>query len=380
MIIAAAFADEADALPEAPPPAQKKNKLGGYGLPTLGGNTTDGFGMGLGGELFSRPADKDFGYRWKLTLSIWATTRGYTSFFSQFERRTDTSHDLVRFGVQSWRNLPYAGVGGEMVSVGHGPAAEIGNRIAGPYAMLAHSHLVGPRLRAYAQAWLHPVWVKPNEGGLLDTLDPFAARGGAYGDLTVGLELDTTDRWPMPTAGVRAEADVRGGGTWSEADFEPLVGAHAELITWSELDRHLVVGTRVVAEKSFGERPPPEQFVTGGRYRDEIGFEQALAGYGRIRPRGDGLVAGMVEVRPYFFTVGRRWTLDVHASVFAEMGWLFAKNDPGPPMPTIGGGPLLLWQKGSQLRPFVAYGWWSDELGGARRPVAQVGLSVTDPL
>lgn len=370
---------EASAVPEAPPP---KAKVKGYVLPTAGGNSTDGFGLGAAGELFLRPPELEHGFRWKLSLSVWATTRGYRSFYSQYERRTAEGHLLARLGFQSWANLPYAGVGGADVSVRHPPEQEIGNRIFGPYLMVADSQTVRPKVKLYGQIWLHPVWVDPRPGGLLDTRDPFAADGGLYGDLMGGIELDTTDRWPMPTRGVRAEVDLRGGGTWAftEDRFAPLVGGHAEVITWQPVGEHLVIGARVVAEKSYGLRPPPEQFVTGGRWRDEIGFEQALSGYGRIRPRGDGVVASLVEVRPYFFTVGRSWSLDVHASLFAEMAWLYRGNDPGPPMPTVGLGPLLLWQKGSQLRPFVAWGWWSDDVGGARRPVAQFGLSVNDPL
>jgi hypothetical protein len=67
-------------------------------------------------------------------------------------------------------------------------------------------------------------------------------------------------------------------------------------------------------------------------------------------------------------------------SGMAEVGWLFDRWDPGPILPTVGGGPELLWQQAIQVRPFIAFGWRSDAPGAPRVPVPQYGISFVDPL
>ncbi|MCB9684851.1 MAG: hypothetical protein H6738_14375 [Alphaproteobacteria bacterium] len=307
-------------------------------------------------------------------------TLHYTSQYAQIELRGDVTW-IVRGGYQVWNDLPYAGVGGADIATLWSPEIELGNAIHAPYAMVAGARPVGEGWRTYGQLYLHPAQVDAAPGGLLDQERPFGSDGGVYGDLTVGAELDTTDRWPLPDRGARAEVDVRAGATLTDGALSPLAGAHAELVRWWPATEGVVIGVRGVAEHSVGPRPMWEEGVTGGRWRDELGFEQVLSGYGRIRTRGDGLLAAELEVRPRLFHAELPWfTVDAYASLFAEEAWLFDGWDPGPPLPTIGFGPELLYQRASQLRPFVAWGWRTDEVGGPRRPVPQFGLSVMDPL
>jgi hypothetical protein len=319
----------------------------GYVLPLVGANSVDGFGLGLGGELFQRAHRGDHGYRLKLTASTYETvTLGYTSQYAQLEVRGDGTW-IARAGYQTWSDLPYAGAGGEAVATLWADGQEGGNTIRAPYAMLAAARPLGSTSwRGYTQLYLHPAWVGPAPGGLLDQQDPFGVGGGLYGDLGVGLELDTTDRWPLPDAGTRAELAARIGATAADGALEPLVGGYAEVIQWVPVlsrDR-LVVGLRGQAEKTIGARPVWEQGVAGGRWRDELGFEQALSGYGRLRTRGDGLVTAAVEVRPHLFTWTLPWfTLDFYGSMFAEVGWLYEGWDPGPPLPSVGIGPEILY-------------------------------------
>jgi hypothetical protein len=356
----------------------------GYVLPLIGANSVDGFGLGVGGELFERESKEGHGYTLKITGSTYETvTLHYTSQYGQLELRGDTTW-IFRAGYQTWNDLPYAGVGGRDVATLWSPLEEDGNVIRAPYAMVAGAHPLGDtKWRGYGQAYLHPAYVDALPGGLLDERRPFGADGGGYGDLGVGAELDTTDRWPLPLTGSRAEVGARLGLTLVPHDAEPLVGLYAEHIRWFSVvrDDRLVVGVRAQVEKSFGERPVWEQGVTGGRWRDELGFEQTLSGYGRIRTRGDGLMALETEVRPHLGTWDLPWfTLDFYGSGFAELAWLYDRNDPGPPLPSVGFGPEILYQRASQVRPFVTWGWRSDEPGGARRPVPLFGLSVMDPL
>lgn len=354
----------------------------GYVFPLIGGNSTDGVVFGGAAEIFSRPDREDHGYRLKISASsyqTWGLT--YTSQFAQLELRGQTTW-IVRGGYQAWTDLPYAGVGGEAVATLRSDPAERGNGLRAPFAMVAAARPIGIGWRAWAQIYAHPAWLTPAEGGLLEALAPFGAEGGVYGDVALGVERDTTDRWPLPARGGRAELDLRGGGTWAGAAFAPLLGVHGEVARWWPLGGDgVVLGLRAVGDQVLGPRPVWEQNVTGGRWRDEIGFEQAFSGYGRVRTRGDGWGAFAVELRPRLFA----WTvlgasIDGHLSAFAELGWLFDGPTPGPPMPSVGLGPEILWQRGSQIRPFVSWGWRSDAPGGARRPVPQIGLSVNDPL
>lgn len=354
----------------------------GYVLPLFGANSTDGVGFGLGGELFERPDRAGHGYRLKLTASTWETlSLHYTSQYAQLELRHAVTW-IVRGGYQVWNELPYAGVGGEDVATLWAPEQELGNVLHAPYAMVAGAHPIGATpWRGYAQLYLHPAWLEAAPGGRMDELRPFGVDGGGYGDLTLGAELDTTDRWPLPDDGIRGEVDARVGASLVDGAVEPLAGAHAEVIRWWTAVPGVAVGLRGVVEHSVGPRPLWEQGVTGGRWRDELGFEQVLSGYGRIRTRGDGLIAAALEVRPLLVHLELPWfAVELHASLFAEQAWLFAGGDPGPPLPSLGFGPELLYQRASQLRPFVSWGWREDQAGGPRRPMPQLGLSVMDPL
>lgn len=388
-LLAVAWADapEADAPPpereEAPAPvARGPLKWSGFGLPYAGVNSVDGIGFGAGGEIFGRP-EGTYGYLVKLTLSTWFTTSfNYNSHYAQLEWR-GAWHALGRLGYQGWNNMLYAGEGGADVLVDWGPR-ELGNGIRAPYAMFALSRpLWREDTRGYAQLYGRYAHSSPAPGSLLDERQPHGAGPTIYGDLTLGFERDTTDRWPLPTDGYRAEIDARLGASGTGlAVPHPLVGAHAELITWTTLGTsRFTVGTRNVVEKSAGLRPYTEQNVTGGRWRDELGFEQPLSGYGRLRTRGDGVVASLVEVRASLFHT-RHDFFDVagYVSVYAEQAWLFDGWDPGPPMPSVGIGPVAVWQGASVFRPFFAWGWRADAPGGDRSPSMQFGISLTDPL
>lgn len=368
----------ADAVPDVP----EKGKWGGVLIPLVGASTVDGFGFGFGGEVFRRPPGKDFGYDLKLTPSFYVNTRfDYTNDFVRVEI-VDKARWLIMGGYQQWANMSYAGVGGADVLIDHGDA-EIGNGLISPYgfaSVLAPVRDSG--WSAFGQVAFRAAWVEPGEGTLMEAEQPFGSGGGFYTDLSVGAEHREVDRWPLPSTGHVFEGSVRLGGTWTERQAQPLAGAQLEGRIWRPLGTEdLVLGSRLLLEKSVGKRPFFVQDKAAGRWRDELGSEQALSGYGRTRTRGDGVVAWAVEVRPHFFHVEKGFfDLALDGSVYAEIGWLFDKNDPGPPLPTVGGGPILLWQRAVQLRPFLAWGWRSDGLNDPRRPGMQFGISVMDTL
>jgi hypothetical protein len=351
-------------------------------LPLFGANSQDGAGFGAGGEIFARPRSMEEGYRVKFTVLGWVTTSlNYTSDFVQVDLRGRT-HWIARAGYQGWRNLGYVGAGGDRVLLDLGPD-ETGNRVRGPFAFVGASRpLAGTEhLSWFTQVYYKTVLVDPKADGLLDDFSPLGAAGGTYVDGTFGVQHDSTDAWPMPNRGVRAETSGRVGLTFAPDGTHPVVGANAELIAWEDLGDHLVVAGRIVGEKSVGDRPFFDQDIAGGRWRDELGSEQMFSGYGRTRTRGDGFMAAMVEVRPYFFKTTHPFLdFEFHASFFAEQGWLFDGWQPGAPLPTVGLGPQVLFQGAIQCRPFVAWGWRSDRPGGPREPVPQFGISFLDPL
>lgn len=365
--------------PTAPPPDDGL-QWGGVVVPLLGANTQDGFGLGVGGEVFARPPTMDQGYRAKLTASLWVTTNlTYTNDFVQLDLRGETDW-LGRAGFRGWTNHAFAGIGGDRIQRPQ-DATELGNVVYGPYAFLGLSRPVSDIVRWFAVASYRTTLVRADPDGLLAALRPDGVDGGTYTEGTLGIELDTTDRWPMPHTGVRAETSLRAGlSLLRDGGTDPTVGAHGEVIAWHALGRHLVVGSRVVVDQTLGRRPFFLADTLGGRWRDELGSEQAFAGYGRTRTRGDGVLASMLELRPYFGRT-RHPVLDFefHASLFAEQGWLFRGWDAGPSLPTVGFGPQVLFQGAIQCRPFVAWGW-RGEPGSRRRPVPQFGVSFLDPL
>lgn len=374
-------------LPDAPmtEPANPDERLrwGGLVLPLFGANSTDGAGFGLGGELFARPRSMTDGYVVKLQALGWVTTSWqYTSDYIQVDYRGDRVHWLGRAGYRGWSNLAYGGSGGADVLLMRGDE-ELGNTLRAPFAFLGVATPIGTNVKLYGQLYARQVSSRPGEASLLDERRPFASDGGFYTDTTVGVEYDTTDRWPMPVQGWRAEIGPRFGVTRTpDGAVSPLVGLYAEAIRWQPLiGERLVLGARAVFDRTIGRRPYFEQEVAGGRWRDELGSEQALAGYGRTRTRGDGFAAIAVELRPLLFQVDHSFfDLDIGLSFAAEEAVLFDGPRVGPHMPTLGAGPYLTWKGAIQLRPMMNWGWRADTPGGPRRPVPQFVISFTDPL
>lgn len=372
------------ARPEKVPKLEKDpDKLvwSGIVLPLFGANSQDGAGFGAGGEVFGRRRGRDEGYKIKFTGVLWVTTNlGYTSDFVQVDYRSET-HWIGRFGYQGWKNYAFRGVGGDDVLL-LPRDEEVGNRVSGPFGFLGASRSVGGPWKAFAQIYYKTAFVRPGLQSILAAERPYAIDGATYLDFTAGLEFDTTDRWPMPTEGVRAEISGRVGVTFPRHDDVGfMAGSYAEVIGWKSLGKHLTFGVRVTGDQTLGKRPFFDQDIAGGRWRDELGSEQTFGGYGRTRTRGDGFFAGMFEIRPYFFKTNHKF-LDFafHGSAFVEAAWLTERGEAGPILPTIGVGPQVVFQGAIQCRPYVTWGWRAEEPGDPRRPVAQYGISFLDPL
>lgn len=361
-----------------------RRRWGGLIIPLIGATTTDGFGFGIGGEVFRRPADGSEAYDLKITPSLYVNVRfDYTNDLVRVDwRAPDGTIWLAQVGFSAWANMAYAGVGGEDVILDHG-TAEIGNTFAGPYGFVSATRPIrGSDWRWIGMVYGRGGWADPDPASLMAVEQPYGVQGGAYLDGTFGLALEAVDRWPVPTHGHILEVSASAGGTVTPDGFEPLVGGQIEAMGWRPLwkDR-LTVGSRLLVTKTLGQRPFFEQDKAMGRWRDELGSEQALAGYGRTRTRGDGTVALLVEARPHLFAIDTgSIAFAGHLSLTAELGWLYDRFDPGPPLPTVGVGMPLLWQRAVQLRPFLAWGWRREDPTAPRRPGMQVGISVLDAL
>lgn len=363
--------------------ARSRYVWGGIGVPLVNYNTTDGLGFGAGFQVFDRPRGLEHGYRDLLTVSTFWTTRGtYSSNYVQYERR-GKQMIVARLSYHMWSDMLYVGRGGADVSVRDDPAESTGNYVAGP-EILANAIVPVPRspVQVWVQGYARNTVVRPKPGGILDREQPFGSKGGWYFDFSAGVAVQETDRWPMAQRGVRFEASVRGGGTAIDGKVHPLVGTNVELMGWWPLaGEWLVIGGRALFDKTWGDRPFFESEWLGGQLRDEVAYDQMLTGYGRSRTRGDGVFAGMFEVRPKLGHVRHPiFDMAFYVSAFAEMGVLFDGGRSGPPMPSVGVAPEILWQGAIELRPFLSWGWMSDVPGGARTPELQVGISLLGPL
>jgi hypothetical protein len=403
-VLAVAAAQEPGATPEAPPisapeappisapevPPISAPERGpprpfvwsGVGVPAINYNAVDRFGVGAGVQLYDRPRGDRFGARYMLTLyTYWTTSGNYTSNYVQLERRGPHPW-MARLTYRRWRNMVYVGQGGDAVLVREGPEA-YGNGVDGPSLLVnVQRRLPGGPLTLWGQVYARYTASEARAGGPLDRERPFALSGGFYVDGAFGAAIQEVDRFPAPHKGVRAEVSVRAGGTAAEGGFAPLVGVNAEAMGWAPLaGRWLVAGGRLVYDQTWGKRPWWEAENLGGQQRDELAYEQMLTGYARSRTRGDGVFAAMVELRPKLGETHHPVAdLAFYVSTFAEVGWLFHGADPGPPLPSLGIAPYVLWQGAVELRPFVSWGWMADVPGGVRTPQAQVGVSLTGAL
>lgn len=370
---------EADATPE-----RVRYEWGGIGVPLVNYNTTDGLGFGAGAEVFTRPAGTDHGYRDRLSLSTFWTTRGtYTSNYVQYERRGERSLLLARVAYRRWTDMIHVGWGGADAALREDDDVSHRNLVAGPSALFgAIFRLPRSPLQLWAQGYVRQSVVRPDEGSILDLEQPFGVAGGVYFDVSAGVAIQETDRWPMPQRGVRFEASGRGGATFSAGRAAPIVGTNVELMGWWPVaGEWLVVGGRVVFDKTWGQRPFWEGEWLGGQQRDENAYEQMLTGYGRSRVRGDGVLATMIEVRPKLGHVPHSFfDMGFYLSAFAESAFLFDRGWAGPHLPSVGVAPEILWQGAIELRPFVSWGWRADRPGARRTPEAEVGISLLGPL
>lgn len=362
---------------------RSKYVWGGIGVPLVNYNTTDGLGFGAGFQIFDRTRGTEHGYRNMLTVdTFWTISGNYTSNFLQYERRGKHLF-VLRAVYRRWADMLYVGNGGSDVSVRDDLADSAGNLVAGP-SLLATGIFRVPRspVQLWAQGYVRQTTVRAKPGGILDDRQAFGIDGGWYFDVSGGVAVQETDRWPMPERGVRFESSVRGGATWSSGRVAPLVGANVELMGWYPLvGEWLVLGGRSVFDKSWGERPFWEAEWLGGQLRDELAYEQMLTGYGRSRTRGDGVFANIVELRGKLGHVQHPvFDMGFYLSVFAESAFLFEGNKLGPHMPSVGVAPDILWQGAIELRPFLSWGWLSDTRGGERTPDLAVGISLLGPL
>lgn len=358
-------------------------RIGGLVIPLANYNSIDGVGLGLGLEVYDRKRELDYGYRNRLTAwTFWTTSGNYTSNYVQYERRGDQLF-VVRLAYRVWKNMVYVGSGGRDVSVQLPDELAFGNLVYGP-SLLATGIFPLPRNPVYlwSQVYGRYTLSEAAAGTLLEQESPYGLGEAFYFDTSVGLALQEVDRWPVPNKGIRAEASARFGGTVAVGGFQPLAGINVEAIGWWPLvGKRLVLGARVLVDKTWGQRPWWEQEWLGGQFRDENAYEQMLTGYARSRTRGDGVLANMLELRGW---LGRTrhpfWDMEFYLDVYAESAFLFEGDDAGPHMPTVGASAQIVWQGVVQLRPFVSVGWLSDMPGGPRQPTPFFGISVLDPL
>ncbi len=376
---AAASAAQTDGPEE---PEEVRYRWGGLGLPLVNYNSVDRLGFGAGIDLYDRATDQDYGYRYRLTVSTyWTTSGNYTSNYVQLERRGTTVW-LLRATYRLWKQMLYAGVGGADVSTGHDDAALLGNRVEGPSVLFS---LVAPVARSpvyvWGQAYLRYAGVTAGSGSLLAVGAPYGVNGGFYGDASFGIWIQEVDRFPMPHQGLIAEASVRVGVSASDDVVAPIAGVNVEAQGFVPIvGKHFGFAARAVFDKTFGRRPWFEQEWLGGRLRDESGYEQMFTGYGRYRPRGDGHAAALVQLKGRLVETQHPVAdVELWLSAFAEVGWLFDGNNPGPILPSVGIDPTFVWQKAVLIRPFASWGWITEPGDTKRVPTMQFGISLDVP-
>ncbi len=367
-------------------PTQEGYRWGVVPVPLLNFNRVDGIGFGAGAEIYSRLAGQSVGYRDRISVSTyWTTTGSYGSTYLQYERREAAYILLGRVTYRQWDNLNYVGVGGRDVATDYDLELAGGNHMRSPQVVINYAYQVpGSPLMVWTQGAYRFAEVEAKEGGLLDQDRPLGWEGGHYADLSVGLSILETDRWPLPNKGIRADGGVFAGATWTpDGRTTPVGGVFGEIIGWVPVvGEDFVIGLRGVYEQAWGDKPFFEQDWVHGPERDEIGYEQMITGYARTRSRGDGLAASIIELRPMLYQSRHPfWDVRLYFSVYGEAGWLFDDGDIGPWLPTVGVSPQIMWQGALQLRPFLALGWfWDGPEDTTRRAITQFGLSLKGPL
>ena len=345
------------------------------------GSSIDGLGLGIGGQVFSRPKNQSQGFKHSLILSLYANLRfDYTHNFLRFQSTGRTSW-LGQIGYSGWRNLVYTGNGGQGTLLNR-PDREAGNTLATPFASVAINRRLGTKgwsfIGQHSLRYVYSVAAGKSFGrGFAPWLRqkylrrPFCRR---------------IVRQHRPMAPTPQRLDCRSQYTWGCHRVRghcPPDGLHSvSRVRWQPLwSSRLILGLRLYGERAFGDRPFYEKDRSGLAWRDVYGEEQLLVGYGKNRPRGDGTVAAALELRAEVaHHPGKFWDIEAYVSVFVEEAWLWDDNTPGPHLPTVGVAPFILFQQAIILRPYLAWGWRADSMTDPRTPRPQFGLVLTDAL
>ena len=159
--------------------------------------------------------------------------------------------------------------------------------------------------------------IEPNAAdGVLSTLDPLGADGGAFAQFVGSLRYDTRDNYNNATSGVLEELlvefGVGGGGDYQGAT---LGFDHRHFHT---LGRGLVVANRLRVNWTIGDLPFYEEL--------ELGGGSTVRGIAHARDRGEARIVFNGELRWRGMPVWHRQHLYLGLVAFGDMGQIFARD------------------------------------------------------
>jgi len=368
--------------------AGRKYKHSVIALPVVAANNYDGLLVGVAGQYSYRPRQLSYGYLFRMTFSGTINLNlDFANIVSQIEYRGKRSWDgMIRY--RSQRNYPYSGNGG--AAAVQLKDDEGGNAYREFSYFLSTDAQIGnvKGLRWYVGQALTAVGTDPVPGGNLDLQDPFGANGGIYADVTGGILYKVMDRFPRPVEGWYGEFGTRVAiaAESHEGESGPhvagVVGLFAQFNRWQPLYKDwLVLGIRAVGDYTFGHRPFFDATRLGGIERMTLSLDKVFTGYGLYRYGGDGVMDTLIELR------GKIWHFDyprfdllLNISAYGEVGYVFERWDPGPPLPVVGGSMDFILFGMIYLRPFLSAGWTIAPGETVRKARPLFGLSARGTL
>lgn len=333
-------------------PAEKAEKQWRWAaLPIANVSSTYGIGYGAYGN-FVNNGKGDLGgdpYRAKIAAQLYFTTGSYYDHFVKLDFPGILGSRFrwdFQAGITGWPTASWYGTGNDNLRIpieeGCDPEAA-GGVLVDPLTQVPCYYNYGQKasvkvitnLRrditgpwsAFVNYYFRSYTLDIYPGSLVDLTEPVGVDGGLYTRLGLGVMYDTRNQEPSPTAGVFAEASVRGGMNLSDPE-QRVVAVNITDKRWvgfGKRDR-VVLASREILDAKWGDEPFFMSQTIGGSEDLSIGTSVLMRGFAYGRFSGDGAFFWTPELRWHYASIPIGSSkLDLMTGPYLDVGrvWLW---------------------------------------------------------
>jgi outer membrane protein assembly factor BamA len=326
-------------------------------LPAVDYNSDYGVGLGAIGQLdWVDPARSVYVY--ELQAQVFFTTGGQQDHYisidvpsvlgSPYWIQAQVSFDRSRYA-------PWYGAGNHPAIDPSAPAHYYQYDRMAPNGRVQVRRRMNSWLQILAQYQFTWDRITQYPGSLLEAQLPTGSAGGRYGELFLGLIVDTRDNVKNPTEGVFAELALRGAHPILGSEYATS-GLYAAVSIFHHPWERVVFAGRLAFEQAWGDIPFDHlQDIGVSDPQEGLGGENTVRGLLQSEFVGETKLLVNLEARVHlveFAILGQEFKLGVLG--FLDSGRVWSKDVPDPRGLNIhagaGGGLRLIWGKFATIR------------------------------